>query len=537
MKIVLADPPNLGGWRVANHPNLGILYLSAYLKECMPGAEVIYLDQHLPLDVHLERVQELRPDLYAISFATLWAEEAGAAIEGARERFPEMPIIAGGPHPSAAPERVVRMPGLDACAIGEGEATFVDLVRHYLLGEKELADIKGIAWLGEDGEMKITPRRPVFMNLDELPIPDWGLVDLTNYKGNYQYKATPSTAMITSRGCAFDCNFCSNPVWNTSKPWVRMRSPESICEEVKVLYEKGVRDIYIRSDEANVNTEWFIETSNAIRDLGYKDLYFQCNLRADHVTEEAAKAYAESGGWLIYLGIESGNKRTLNGIGKKVSLEGIEYTCEIMKKYGVDVFGLFMMYHVWEEKGELAWESYEDVQGTLNFIRKLRKRGHLDYISFTTTTPMPGSRLWHAAIKHGLVDPNIPIKDLSGLRMEIPGVSVWEMKKSRLQGMLIQLFLVLKSGNTVWNDWQKLRIKARYLLESLIPGKSTFTGPLQNKFETAAGVSEALETPATSTDGTMVARYGKKNFREAPIPLPKGMLEGVRDVLRGDTAS
>ena len=511
MRIVLADPPNLSnGWRVANHPNLGILYLSAYLKNTFPDVDVLYLEQHLDLEKHIAAIEAYNPDLYGISFATLWANDAEDTVKEVSRRFPDLKIVAGGPHPSAAPEKVVQIPGMDACALGEGEETMAELVRHFVLEEKALEDINGIAY-ADDGRMKVTPPQPVFRDLDALPLPDWDLVDFRRYKGNYQFKASPSTCMITSRGCAFDCNFCSNPVWNTARPWVRMRSPESICEEVTVLYNRGIRDIYIRSDEANVTGKWFMGVSSAIKELGYKDLYFQCNMRADHISEEMAELYADHGGWLIYLGIESGNQRTIDGIGKYVTLEGVEFTCRAFKKYGVDIFGLFMIYHVWEENNKLCYETYEDVnKGTLGFIRRLRKDRLLDYISFTTATPMPGSRLWHTAVKYKLVDPDMPIKDFSAFTMKIPGVTSWQMKITRLRGMLLQLWFVLRSGNTVWSDWNKLKIKLKYVFESLLPERSSFSGPLSGTKQKK--VKQTYSPSALKDTDHVVARYGKRHF-------------------------
>ena len=459
----------MGGWRIANHPNLGILYLSNYLKSKIEDVEILYLEQQLSLDQHLQKVKEFRPDIYGLSFASLLLDDACVTISRVKEILPNITVICGGPHPSAVPDEVASLPGVDVCVIGEGEETLVELVRHFLLQEGELGEITGIAF-SRNGEIVRTPKRQFIKDLDSIPFPDWDLVDFENYKGNYQYKASPSTAMTTSRGCPFDCNFCSNPVWKSNRPWVRMRSPENICEEVRLLYGKGIRDIYIRSDEANVSLKWCMEVFNAINGLGYRDLYFQCNMRADKVSDEMIRLYSEMGGWLVYLGIESGSDRTLEGIGKKVTIDQIRRACRIMKKNDIDVFGLFMIYHVWEKDDELFYETYEDVNnGTLGFIRQLRKEKLIDYMSFTTTTPMPGSKLYDTAVKYNLIETGTQIKDLSEFSMKIPGVTISEMKRARLKGMLLQLWIVLRSGNTLWTDFNKIKIKLKYLVKSIVP--------------------------------------------------------------------
>src|SRR5213083_2330932 len=115
--------------------------------------------------------------------------------------------------------------------------------------------------------------------------------------------------MRISRGCPYRCVFCSNPVFRpeelarkTTSPEayetrvpgkaaerskvgssLRMRSPESIAEEANYLYGLGYREIYLHSDELNCNQDWAIAVCDALAGLGYRDLFFQTNMRADEV--------------------------------------------------------------------------------------------------------------------------------------------------------------------------------------------------------------------------------------------------------------
>ena len=73
IRIILADPPKRGGWRVANHPNLGILYLSSSIKARYPDVTILYLEQFLTLEEHIEKTVAFKPDLYGMSFASLLA--------------------------------------------------------------------------------------------------------------------------------------------------------------------------------------------------------------------------------------------------------------------------------------------------------------------------------------------------------------------------------------------------------------------------------------------------------------------------------
>ena len=88
MKILLAEPPASGGGRICSHPNLGVLYLSAYLKQRMDDATVLYLDQQVAPGDHVERVEQFQPDLYGMSFSSLLIEEAQETIRRVKESCP-----------------------------------------------------------------------------------------------------------------------------------------------------------------------------------------------------------------------------------------------------------------------------------------------------------------------------------------------------------------------------------------------------------------------------------------------------------------
>lgn len=467
MKIVLADPPDIKTpWLIANHPNLGILYLSAYLREKIENADIYYLDTHLNLRRHLQHVEEIRPDVYGVSFSSMRVEETRTVISAVKEKFPSLTVVCGGQHPTIAPKEVLNEMPADICVIGEGEKTLTEVIEAICLGKRKLRDIQGIAFRN-NGRIISNPKRSLIKNLDSIPFPAWDLVDFNDYIGNYQYKATPSTVMIASRGCPYNCIFCSNPVWKNNKPWVRLRSPENIAQEVAFLYEMGIREISIRSDQFNVRLDWCIDVCREIKRLGHKDLYFQANFRAHPFSEELACEMAASNFWLIQLGIESCNQRVLNGIKKKITIEQIVTTCEIAKKYNIKVYAYIMIYNAWEEDGRLCYETPEEVDNTLSFVRDLRSKGLLNYISFSTTTPLRGSCLYDIAKRHNILKKNDDVKDMSAFRMVLPNISKREMKKSRLKGMLIQLYFIMRSPGSSRADWRKIVFKIKSLIKSI----------------------------------------------------------------------
>jgi radical SAM superfamily enzyme YgiQ (UPF0313 family) len=466
MKIVLADPPDLGSpWIIANHPNLGILYLSGYLRSKKKDVRVHYLDALLSLTEHLKRLEQIHPDLYGLSFSNLREADAFETIRAVKKRYPNLPVLCGGPYPTVMAEQILRDLPVDICVQGEGEVTLAELVDVFREG-RSLEEVQGIAFK-RNGRVVTSPQRDLIGDLDSVPFPAWDMVDFTRYKGNYQYMSRPSTAMVASRGCPFDCVFCANSVWKVSKPWLRLRSPANISKEVRILYRMGVREISIRSDEFNPVLPWAIEVCRELRKLELRDLFFQANIRADKVNDELAREMKKCNFWLVQLGIESGNQRTLDGIGKKVSLDQIVETCRILKRQGIKVYGYIMIYNAWEENGTFVHETPEDVDRTLDFVQFLKRRRLLDYISFSTTTPMRGSRLFDIAKRHGVLRQDRRMTDLSRFSMALPHVSQKAMKRSRLKGLLLQLSLNMRSGRNCLTDFRKNWHKVKTLVESI----------------------------------------------------------------------
>ncbi|MEW6357793.1 MAG: radical SAM protein [Planctomycetota bacterium] len=462
MKVILADPPHEEQRYDLAYPTIGILYLIGYARHRLPdkGYEFHYLEGFCSLDEHIEKVRKAAPDLYGISFTSRTAHLAYRVINRLRQASPALPIVCGGAHPTAAWEDVLEHSKADICVIGEGEQTFVELLEHFRTKKGGLSDIPGIAYR-EEGQAVRTEKRSLIADLDSIPFPAWDHVNFGDYLGIHIRKAYPQTYMLVSRGCPFDCNFCSNPVWKENKPWVRKRSGANIAQETKLLYDRGIREIYMSADEFNLTHDWTEEVCTEIQKLGLSDLYFQCNIRADRMSPEMARQMAAAKIWMVHLGIESGNQRTLNGIQKKVTLEQIENACRIFQAAGIKIFGFLMLFHVWEENGALRWESPRDVDKTLDFAKHLFKNKLIDYMSWQMATPNPGSRLWDIALRHNLLlDPH-EFRSYRTVSMKLPGVTPRHVRRALRRGLFIKNWYALKNGNINWRHldrvWENIK--------------------------------------------------------------------------------
>ena len=232
MKVLLINPPQTfypGSDLPAGNLPLGLMYIAAVLQK--NGYQVEILDAFmtgatceekvgdevtigLPFDQITKEIGNRKPDIVGI--AGPFTSQIGNAIkvsEAVKQANPNTLTVIGGPHVTLVPKEFLEgTKSTDIVVMGEGEYAMLE-VAQYFEGKKKLGDIKGIAY--RDGaNVVVNARRPFLENLDELPYPAYDLVDMERYlnppKGiGYRSFQNRAISMITSRGCPFNCCFCS----------------------------------------------------------------------------------------------------------------------------------------------------------------------------------------------------------------------------------------------------------------------------------------------------------------------------------------
>ncbi|NLF87356.1 B12-binding domain-containing radical SAM protein [Candidatus Bathyarchaeota archaeon] len=454
LKVVFADPPfglESKGEAVTESPNLGILYIIGYARERLQNVEFTYMEPFLSMEEHIARVKAIKPDVYAISFTTPRRDLSFETIAKVKALGLPMLMIAGGAHPTIDPQDVLKNTAIEVCVVGEGEETITELIRK-VQAKEAITDIAGTV-----NREKNNGLRPLLKDLDFFPA--WDLIDFKDYDVAVSKKKRMAY-LLPIRGCPNYCTYCSNPVWKLEKPWIRQRSPKNIAEEVRYLYGRGIREIYIRSDTFNVDIKWCLETLGEIEKLKLKGMAFQCNLRADKLNDELAQKLHDVHIWLVHIGLESANDRVLKGIGKNASQADNVRTLEILKKYGIKVYGFLMLYNAWETNGKLEYESPEEVNNTLEFAKVCLRDNLIEYISWSITNPIIGSKLYHIAEKYGIATHNVKI----GNCMRLPGISEQQMVEHVKQGMVLQLLNGVQKGMITGKGAKRAALKAKKIL-------------------------------------------------------------------------
>lgn len=472
--------PRLGEMGEKICPPMGILYLAGYIREKIPGLEIEVIDGTLRgYNATIKAIERFNPDVLCVSYYTLMALGAYQLVNECKRKKPNLFIILGGPHATALPEEGLKKSNADVVVIGEGEQTLYELVNTFFakknIASMELDKIDGIAFRKNKGICFTSPRKFIG-DINTIPFPARDLINLRDYTGFYFRKRKRETIMIMSRGCPYNCTFCSNLVWKTSTPWVRVRSPQNIADEIELLRDNyGIQEIFDNSDEFNNEAKNAIAICEEIerRKLG---VVWKTQLRPHPLPEELVKKMAEAGCWYVHLGIESGNPETLKGIRKRVTLKQVRRACELLKKYNIKVFGLFMLFNVWEENGELKFENAEMTKNTLNFTQELIQDRLLDYFGWSITTPYPGSLLYNIALKFNLIKGELQenwdawIKEDSFV-MKLPGISKTERAKIKTAGSKLMAKCMLKSGNINMDNLSLIFRKGLKVLQNEIKAK------------------------------------------------------------------
>jgi radical SAM superfamily enzyme YgiQ (UPF0313 family) len=166
LKVVFADPPfgrESKGEAVTESPNLGILYIIGYAKPRLPEVEFHYLEPFLSMREHLQKVKEIEPEVYAISFTTPRRDLSFETIAKVKALGLKMLMVAGGAHPTIDPQDVLKNTPIEVCILGEGEETTTELIKK-VREKKSILDVVGTVTAQKNNGITTTPKRHRFLS-------------------------------------------------------------------------------------------------------------------------------------------------------------------------------------------------------------------------------------------------------------------------------------------------------------------------------------------------------------------------------------
>lgn len=385
-------------------PHFGIMYLSALLKQHGCATDVFIEGLHKNI---IENICEANPDIIGFTCVTgehRWVEKRAAEIK----KKLAVPIIVGGPHPTYFPQ-MIEMKNIDIICRGEAENTILELLNK-TKNKENINNILGL-WVKENNIIYKNEVAPIIKNLDSLPYPDREIYDKYRF-----FRDETELVISTSRGCPFNCSFCYNASKRElyeSQQIVRLRTPENILKEIKILLKKfsKTKSITFNDDNICLNAEWFdIFFKKYAEEIG---LPFIASIRVDFMTEDRIKKLKKANCFCLTTGLETGNNELRRKILKKqISNESYLNAAKLAKKYKIQLRTSNMFF--------LPGETVEMALDTI----KLNKKMKVDFPWAYALQPYPGTEIYNYCIKNKFLDKNFSFDniDLLGI-LESPTAS------------------------------------------------------------------------------------------------------------------
>jgi anaerobic magnesium-protoporphyrin IX monomethyl ester cyclase len=328
------------------------------------------------------------PRIVGLSVLTINSKRAYALAGKIKKIDPKSIVVLGGIHPTVVPEEALSYDGVDVVVRGEGEETLSEMVQLATCG-KDYSNIAGIS-LKKNGAIVHNPDRPMIQDLDTIPPFPYHLFE----KDREKY---PSFAgVITSRGCPYNCIFCSSRSVSGKK--YRYFSVERVISEIKLLINKyGQRTIWMMDDNIAGNRMRFLQLLDAIKKAGlHKEANFYGSMRGDNLTDEILDKSKEANFQMIAFGMETGSELLMNLINKGETVKQVTDAIEKTEKKGITaattiIFGL-------------PGETRKDRWDTIKMVRTLS----LSSVRFNILTPYPGTPVYEMLKKRGEIRFMIP---------------------------------------------------------------------------------------------------------------------------------
>ena len=425
MFIVGIEPkaPGIHIFSQTHMPRLGLPQLMTIAKnlghECL-----IYCEEIAPL----EWEQVKKADMILISSTTSTVPRAYSIIEKIKNQCDsKAPILMGGPHVTFLPEEAL-CKGVDYVFRHEADESFPSFLEWWC-GKRDTSELLRIPGLSvKIGDHFHHGPQPKRVNLDTLPTPDLGLI--------HGYKNPFTIPIITSRGCPFDCDFCSEVAMFGHA--YRFRSEEKILEDIK-FYDThfGHKEIFFADDNLGANRPRLERLCHGIINNGLtRPISGQIRLDLAKYPD-TLKLMTKAGFGRAYIGYESTNPETLEKVGKELSADEMGRFTKIIQRMGIEIHAMWVL--------GFDTDTIDTVKQNLKAAFKWR----LETCQFLILVPLPGSSLFNT------MKENKRIFNPDWTKYDGHHVTFYPARMTPKQ---LQVSVMLDAMPKLYNLWQTMRI-------------------------------------------------------------------------------
>jgi len=422
-KVLLINPPTPKFVKGENRSiPLSLLYLSSTLQKNNYKVKVMDINNDF---LNLERNENLDTDYYFsikfineldsfkpdfIGITTLFSGRFKPAIsisQRIKKHLPDVPIAMGGIHPTIFPEEILKdYSCVDYICLGEGEKSLLGLINAHFSDKTLLKNMDGVAYK-EKGNVLVNKKNSFIENLDDLPFPDFDLINLKDYYFDTTEWNNPKNLPIniplpimSSRSCPNQCTFCSMFLIN-GKKW-RPRSAKNVVDEIESSYKKyNHRYFTFVDDNLSLSKKRVLDFTEEIINRGI-EIQFDAQLSIKTIDKEVMDNLVESGLVRVCVAPEHGSEFIRNKImNKNLPTEKIYDFFNLARDYkDLSVKAFFVVGY--------PQETSETLEDTYQMIQTIAPS--LDQVSLFNLVPYPGTEIFEYCKEKGLI--KIPLHNL-----------------------------------------------------------------------------------------------------------------------------
>lgn len=391
MRVLLVEPPKTP-WLMMGDvvaPPLGLAQLAGCLEQAEIPVEILDANaQELDLNGLETAIAQAAPDLIGMTVFTPYVPEVARAVTVARQAAPQAAIVLGGPHVTfTAEETLQTMPEADLVVRGEGDQIIIDLVRAMEAGDS-LEAVPGISFR-QDGQFVENPVPPP-LDATKLPMPAFHLMPMERY--HFASLGGPFATVIASRGCPFQCTFCSE--WSFWRGGWRPCDPDMVVEQLDVLVNRyGRRNIWFGDDCFNVSGDHMAAICEGILQRGI-DVNWYYQGRADLVVKhkDLLPLARRAGNRMVQLGIEASNDKQRDELNKQLRTETAEEAVRLLRENDIVCQAMIIV--------GLPGDSPQIFEEKVHFVNRL----DVDFPVFLIYTLFPGAADYDSAVAQGKIE-------------------------------------------------------------------------------------------------------------------------------------